>query len=88
MATVVWRKWTFAKLLAGAVKARRLAPSQAIRMYRRVNFSPQPAHDAASCPGYETSPNLCRCPCYGCKHHCSAHNPDDIETAEHDGSDS
>jgi hypothetical protein len=31
----------------------------------------------ASCPGYETSPNPCRCPCYGCKHHCSAHNPDD-----------
>lgn len=27
----------------------------------------------ASCPGYETSPNPCRCPCYGCKHHCSAH---------------
>jgi hypothetical protein len=32
----------------------------------------------ASCPGYETSPNPCRCPCYGCKHHCSAHNPEDI----------
>lgn len=30
----------------------------------------------ASCPGYETTPNPCRCPCYGCKHHCSAHNPD------------
>ena len=26
-----------------------------------------------SCPGYETSPNLCTCPCEGCKHHCSAH---------------
>ncbi|MEH0631749.1 hypothetical protein [Streptomyces stelliscabiei] len=30
----------------------------------------------ASCPGYETSPNPCRCPCYGCKHHCSAHDPE------------
>jgi hypothetical protein len=28
-----------------------------------------------SCPGYETSPNLCTCPCEGCKHHCSAHGP-------------
>jgi hypothetical protein len=34
----------------------------------------------ASCPGYETSPNPCRCPCYGCKHHCSAHNPEDVPT--------
>ncbi|XCM28911.1 hypothetical protein ABXI76_05500 [Streptomyces parvus] len=33
------------------------------------------AADYASCPGYETSPNPCRCPCYGCKHHCSAHQP-------------
>jgi hypothetical protein len=30
----------------------------------------------ASCPGYEMSPNPCRCPCYGCKHHCSAHSPE------------
>ncbi len=33
----------------------------------------------ASCPGYETAPNPCRCPCYGCKHHCSAHDPDNTE---------
>lgn len=26
-----------------------------------------------SCLGYEISPNPCRCPCYGCEHHCSAH---------------
>lgn len=25
------------------------------------------------CPGYETEPNICRCPCNGCKHNCSAH---------------
>jgi hypothetical protein len=25
------------------------------------------------CPGYETEPNICRCTCEGCKHHCSAH---------------
>lgn len=27
----------------------------------------------ASCPGYEMSPSPCYCPCYGCKHSCSAH---------------
>ena len=32
----------------------------------------------ASCPGYETSPNPCRCPCYGCLHHCSAHDPSEV----------
>ena len=25
------------------------------------------------CPGYETVPNVCRCPCVGCKHNCSGH---------------
>lgn len=40
------------------------------------------AEALASCPGYETSPNLCRCPCYGCKHHCSAHDPEDVRDAE------
>lgn len=40
------------------------------------------AEALASCPGYETSPNLCRCPCYGCKHHCSAHDPEDLRDAE------
>lgn len=30
-------------------------------------------HD--SCPGVELKPNPCRCPCYGCKHNCGAHNP-------------
>jgi hypothetical protein len=25
------------------------------------------------CPGYETTPNICRCPCAGCKHNCAAH---------------
>lgn len=25
------------------------------------------------CPGYETEPNICRCPCGGCRHNCSAH---------------
>lgn len=26
------------------------------------------------CPGYETEPNVCRCPCEGCKHNCGAHD--------------
>lgn len=26
----------------------------------------------ATCPGRETSPNECRCPCEGCKHNCGA----------------
>jgi hypothetical protein len=25
------------------------------------------------CPGYETSPNICRCPCEGCMSNCAAH---------------
>ncbi len=29
----------------------------------------------SACPGHETSPNLCTCPCYGCKHHCAFHRP-------------
>ncbi|WP_406225027.1 hypothetical protein [Streptomyces anulatus] len=29
----------------------------------------------ASCPGYEMAPSPCRCPCYGCEHNCSAHQP-------------
>lgn len=29
--------------------------------------------DYDSCPGYETEPNLCRCPCEGCKYNCGAH---------------
>jgi hypothetical protein len=30
---------------------------------------------AATCPGYETVPNRCACPCEGCKHNCAAHQP-------------
>ena len=26
-----------------------------------------------TCPGIELEPNPCRCPCYGCQHHCGAH---------------
>lgn len=29
----------------------------------------------STCPGYETTPNRCRCGCEGCKHHCGAHDP-------------
>jgi hypothetical protein len=32
----------------------------------------------ASCPGHEMKPNPCRCPCYGCKHNCYAHQPLDV----------
>lgn len=27
-----------------------------------------------NCPGYETEPNICMCPCEGCKHNCGAHH--------------
>lgn len=37
---------------------------------RRAAEAQQP-----ECPGYEAVPNLCACPCEGCKHHCGAHNP-------------
>jgi hypothetical protein len=29
---------------------------------------------SGTCPGYETSPNLCSCDCEGCKHNCAAHH--------------
>lgn len=29
-----------------------------------------------TCPGFETVPNKCTCPCEGCKHNCSAHEID------------
>lgn len=38
-----------------------------------------------SCPGYETVPNRCPCPCEGCKHHCGAHQP--AAAARQDGAD-
>lgn len=41
----------------------------------------QTAEAIASCPGRELSPNPCRCPCYGCKHHCAAHDPDSVTEA-------
>lgn len=25
------------------------------------------------CPGYETTPNVCECPCVGCESNCNAH---------------
>jgi hypothetical protein len=37
---------------------------------RRMANEAQP-----QCPGYETVPNRCACPCEGCKHHCAAHQP-------------
>lgn len=27
----------------------------------------------ALCPGYETEPNICGCPCSGCRYNCGAH---------------
>lgn len=35
--------------------------------------------DYDSCPGYETSPNVCRCPCEGCKHNCGAHEEEPLK---------
>lgn len=36
------------------------------------------ADTIASCAGYEMDPNPCRCPCTGCRHHCSAHDPSNL----------
>lgn len=36
---------------------------------------PWPLLVPPSCPGFETLPNRCACPCEGCKHHCGAHQP-------------
>lgn len=32
------------------------------------------------CPGYETEPNVCRCPCTGCQSSCGAHEPTEWST--------
>lgn len=29
------------------------------------------------CPGYETTPNICQCPCAGCVSNCGAHHHDE-----------
>lgn len=36
-------------------------------------YFPPSATGEGKCPGVETSPNRCSCPCEGCKHHCGAH---------------
>jgi len=60
-------------------------PDAANVLRRMADEPPQPETEQAaiaSCPGYETSPNPCRCPCYGCKHHCGAHDPDAVEAQQ------
>lgn len=37
--------------------------------------TPKAPQSEAPTPGGEATPNPCRCPCYGCKHNCAAHNP-------------
>jgi hypothetical protein len=32
------------------------------------------ADTTGDCPGYETAPNRCTCPCEGCQHNCAAHH--------------
>lgn len=44
----------------------------------RATLRDRVAEAIASCPGRELSPNPCRCPCYGCKHHCAAHDPSSV----------
>jgi hypothetical protein len=56
---------------AGAVRLG--GPAAALR---RPATELEPVIDADTCPGYEADPNPCKCTCYGCKHHCSAHNPE------------
>lgn len=31
------------------------------------------------CPGTETEPNYCKCPCTGCKYNCGAHYVKDLD---------
>ncbi|RPK56173.1 hypothetical protein EES43_24335 [Streptomyces sp. ADI96-02] len=54
---------------------REQAHAEGEHAFCRAECATDLADDYASCPGYEASPNLCRCPCYGCKHHCSTHQP-------------
>lgn len=59
-------------------RAKELADEERDEQQAQVNLD-QLADDLAaaiaSCPGRELVPNPCRCPCYGCKHHCGAHDP-------------
>jgi len=40
------------------------------------------AEARTTCPGYETAPNRCTCPCEGCRHNCAAHQPDTAEAQD------
>lgn len=42
---------------------------------RRMLAETDPRRVAVACPGYETAPNRCQCPCEGCTHNCAAHQP-------------
>jgi hypothetical protein len=42
------------------------------------------AETQQQCPGVETVPNRCTCDCYGCKHHCGAHDPSNAAEAQQD----
>ncbi|MFF7147534.1 hypothetical protein ACFZAO_05605 [Streptomyces griseoaurantiacus] len=43
----------------------------AAKLLRRLADEAQ----GTTCPGFETVPNRCGCPCEGCKHNCAAHEP-------------
>lgn len=50
-----------------------------------IPFTPEPDLKESiveECPGVELNPNLCTCPCYGCKHHCGAHHDPTSHTVE------
>jgi len=49
---------------------------QTVNIFVRAAADRIPGRRAAylSCPGRELDPSPCHCPCYGCKHHCAAHD--------------
>ncbi|MYX67289.1 hypothetical protein K388_05017 [Streptomyces sp. KhCrAH-43] len=81
MAAAVYEQCDRHPEVAVTIDDPRTIAAVAATVARQVLGTPttEPAPDLvaayASCPGYEMSPSPCRCPCYGCKHHCSAHQP-------------
>ncbi|MFE0490271.1 hypothetical protein [Streptomyces griseoaurantiacus] len=66
--------------LVEAVERARLLGWRTVSVARLVHIAegdqaamlPDPV---STCPGRETEPNRCKCPCQGCRHNCAAHDP-------------
>jgi len=65
-----------------ALNARVEQVDDQVNTLRRAVLVPEPTDQAAvqpGCPGHETAPNRCTCPCEGRTHHCGAHDPTQVD---------